>query len=139
REAAANALGRVDLLAIGALAPDLRSDQAKSAFPMVDFNQPAAFQHFAIRRKLRSAQSGGDREETIHCGEPEASMRASNSAVRLLKLGHQPASAWRKHRAYFTNHGFSLAAVQDVQEEMTHHAIERPGRQRMCHCVDLVK
>src|ERR1700733_6744312 len=106
---------------IGALGPDLRSDQPKSAFPIVDFNQPAAFQHFAIGRKPRSAQSGSHREEAVHCSEPEASMQASNSAGGLLKLAQQPTGAWRKLRAYLANHAFGVATVQGVQKEMTHH------------------
>ena len=38
RGAAANTLGRVTLLPIGILAPDLRSDQAKPSFPVLDFS-----------------------------------------------------------------------------------------------------
>jgi hypothetical protein len=114
-------------------------DQAESALTVLDFCQPAAFQHLTIRWELPNTQSSCECKKAIHNPQPETSVQLSNRAAGLLKFAYQPNGTWRENGADLADHGFGVAAVENVEEKMSHHKIELAIGQNAGHCVHLME
>ncbi len=66
-------------------------------------------------------------------------MQSSNRRGGLLKFAYQPNGAWRERGADLADHCFGVAAVENVEEEMSHNKVELSIGQNAGHCVGLIE